>query len=346
MGWTVADAETVIKDQREFERLVILARSAWPDAFSESVFAGTPGGTSVIHFKDDVPSDAWDLVAAANFPLDLLPGAQFNESELVKDVQLATNHLDAAGYEVFAVSYNDGHLDVALEEGVSDPGLAGVVTVPVVITYGSDPAILDNAGRGGARTGADCMSAFTIRRPATGVVGVAQSGHCARSTLDNEDGTAIVTINSAANHMGAFGDFSWGVTPGVPDDIAFWARPLPNSNWVQRYTQSSVKADFSRGDWTCGFGRASVQPSVVRPAIRRCARVTSRVATLRTRQFPVFREQVKANDQVAISGDSGGPWSLGGRVHGVHSGRVWRNRAVFSRFYHLENLFSVELLTP
>jgi hypothetical protein len=345
MGWSFSSTVQHLIDQETFSALVHQLQGDYPTTFADSVFANVPGGTSNIYFKGSIPSGATAAASATGLSINLVGGAPYSADEMQQQIDYAGDYLDSKGYTNYVLSFVDDTLEVTIGNGQPAPSFPGTVTATVIVELSSNPvAWFDSAsGRGGmwAQTpgGSNtCTTSFTVRDVITSVTGVTTAEHCgALGTIANPfDPTDTTPVSFETEHFGVLGDFQWHSTPSRPDFAEFWSNQLGERRQV-----NSVARGFSRNDLTCFYGQASDQ--------RFCTRVRRTNATLRDTSYSLTRIRylVSTAGTLTVGGDSGGPWTVGSRAQGVHSGsgaRLGGRRAFFSKPTHVENILGVEIV--
>jgi hypothetical protein len=345
MGWSFSSTVQHLIDQETFSALVHQLEGDYPTTFADSVFAPIPGGTSEVYFKGAVPAGATSAANATGLTISLNGNAPYSAADMEQQIDYAGDYMDSKGYTNYVLSFVDDTLEVTVGNGQPAPSFPGTVTANVVVELSSNPVVwLDSrSGRGGMWTQNPlgnnwCTTSFAVRDENTGVEGVSTAEHCgALSTISNPfDDSDTTTLTFEAEHYGNRGDVQRHSTDNRPDFAQYWATPGHQPRQV-----NSVARGFSRNDLTCFYGQASDQ--------RFCTRVRRTNATLRDTSYSLTRIRylVSTAGTLTVGGDSGGPWTVGSRAQGVHSGsgaRLGGRRAFFSKPTHVENILGVEIV--
>lgn len=201
-------------------------------------------------------------------------------------------------------------------------GLGNSVRVTVEVTAdleAGEDANLYGGGRlelqGSGTLG--CTGGFNVSQ-GVGVHGVLTAGHCNDAlTHENYPGSAETTLYGQAAHLGYWGDFQWHTSNGFELDDFYY-----NAGVVRDVAAVGTPV---KGQTLCAFGHMTYGAWCdVVYQLDHCNGSACRLVAM--------------ENDIAQSGDSGGPWYYGSTAYGVHQGYKWwfGSRDVFSRADYVE----------
>ncbi len=263
------------------------------------------------------------VVRASGLEVQLHEGFPVSEVELGARVEKLARELDVLlpPSATFSVTFDaaDGNVVVTLPDELRDESStsSALSQEGARVKYVPDESVarphVDVRGGGKMMRNGElsCTTGFTVATAGAATTGVATAGHC--RDLDRYHGPAgnAADINFRDRHQGAYGDVEWFTTPNDPDRKEFYV----NFGGTNPHPVTSVSGEGSlnRGDFFCGFGRASGLG---------CANI--RRVTMDCR-YPdpdgLVGRMVQMDDNTKTFGDSGGPWFGGNTAAGIHSGQ-------------------------
>jgi hypothetical protein len=127
-------------------------------------------------------------------------------------------------------------------------------------------------------------------------------------------------------HRGPYGDVQWHTTP-THDDIAEFYSSSSGRRHVHGYIGT-----FHNGDYICKYGRFGGYD---------CSWIDDTSVSVTDEDGFRLERLVQADDNITVSGDSGGPWFLGNDAAGTTVGVItnfWgTERSVFSAIGYADN---------
>jgi len=157
-----------------------------------------------------------------------------------------------------------------------------------------------------------CTTGFTVKRLSDGVEGVATAAHCDNGNryINHHSG---VTLQRQAGQDGGSLDIEWHTTPGLDD--------LKKIKWHENGSETYIKGRVSRsnmviGNYVCVYANASNS--------YQCGKIVGKSYQPPTGDGqPHYETFIKVEEAVdTTGGDSGGPWFLGEKAYGIHTGTV------------------------
>lgn len=167
--------------------------------------------------------------------------------------------------------------------------------------YGGTAAVLSGTSQH------KCTMAFAVRRG--NIYGLLSAGHCPNNLdyVDPSSGTTSA-LTLVREYEGHYGDYAWYSTTG---SVAAQFHTSSHASG-RRYVTSIKSADqINIGDTYCFYGRATNRPS--------CGTVKYNNTCHRGGDHDVCN-QVRVRNVYGRYGDSGGPWYVGAKAVGVHTG--------------------------
>jgi hypothetical protein len=251
-------------------------------------------------------------------------------------------HLAGAGHRpVSAEVMPSGVIEVAAS-GAATPAsaLPPALREAVHVTFVARQVAGDLHGYGGARVndrsqGDRCTTGFSVEHQVTGETGVTTAAHC--DGMDEYEQPWSVTsfdFPFVDQHLGTSGDVEWHSTTGHIDVAEYYADGSPND----LRQVNSVETGVATNNIYCLYSHVGQQ--------RTCDGVRSTYVAIFT--TGLASNLVGMDDNNALPGDSGGPWSYGTEAAGSVVGWYWvpfGNHDAWSRGWSYDNALDVEILT-
>lgn len=314
-GISYEDAVARYGWQEEFSDALAVIKAKHPDGFATSSM-NEDGGT--ITFKGSVPPDTLELLKGVSVPVDLRGDAPLSEAEVRQAVEsvhyavrkaslpksASTSYSPELG-AVLSTVYGDTKSD-SETEALRTIGSDALRSVGRELDVQVRTAPADQVGDDTIRGGAILTFAGTNTLQCT-------SGWPVRGTGGTTEG--LIT----AEHCDGDMDYSGR-------DVLTYQRRLP-------YSKGDIQYNSSTEDVGYGFYYAvgefrNIDGPVGNPSVDQLLCVFGRGSDVakcdNVHDLTSCRDEycnlVDMDDDRAVGGDSGGPWFLGSRFYGVHSG--------------------------
>ncbi|MFI6712428.1 S1 family peptidase [Nonomuraea sp. NPDC050478] len=344
-GWTLAQAAADRKAAEAVGDVAAKVARERPEIFVGSAVNPLPGGAPTLYVKG--PADAFvdRLVAGADVDIDVVDGQPYSFGELEERQLTVHKALVAYGFTSVATSVDivgAGRIPAQVTEtpGVDSRPEAVLSAMPQGLRPHIDLAVRDEPvtslefGFGGERVrggGSQCTSGWPIL--ANGVLpGITTAGHCdGMNEIDWTDAGLSFPITPQFQHRRAWGDVEYHF--GVPVLAGIF---YASSADVREARSVEPVAAISLGESVCQYGRSS--------NVRHCTPdVDSVSVTCTFAPFPFPTERLVGTDNdVGISGDSGGGWSFNDTAYGSHVGNC-DNGEVFSAADYYDEALGVQV---
>jgi hypothetical protein len=330
-GWGLEETRAHMRVQHTFGDLLAMLAGRYPETIAGGVMASTPGAASTISFKGTVPAPAADAVASSGIPVILKGGSRYSTTEIRQRSRAVIDYLVAAGHSTVGAAVVPGdRIEVTVVGAPSvNPVLPAELRDGVRITVVNGPVQRSYHSRGGAEMMSNhvfggCTSGFTVIK--NGHPGVTTAGHCVGIDAIHDHVAGIgIAAYLEDSHVGMLGDVQWRTTGhNAPAEYHATATEIRPVTSVKTYTS------IAHGDYYCMYGRASNH--------RVCDRVYSTYSSY-TANGVYIAALVAMDDDYAMPGDSGGPWSYENEAIGTVSGSFF----LVDNFKHV---FSVASLFP
>lgn len=368
-GTTVVEARERLLQLKTIGDVFAALKARFPSTFAGGWIKHEPALEGVARFKGVVPVDARDVVDACQRDsrcAGASPGSSWTQVPGVTHVALVTVvggaarslaelswfadvvHADiVAQWDTSVVTSYDvssGGVEVSIEtplhlRDLSDAELRHLLPpsakdAAVTVMFSIEPVAGDEHTYGGAKTPYDggsgyCTTAFAVVK--SGTRGFLTAGHCSndRSYQQPSDG-ATYNAPYQSQHRGDWGDYQWHTT-GHAEYAEFYSssthrRDVINGQW-----------NIEQGDYLCVYGRRTGYS---------CSDVY-RTSVTNTFDGFTHKRLVAMEEHETDGGDSGGPWFIGERAAGTHSGWKtiwWKKRSTFSRIGYMDEALGLSLL--
>jgi hypothetical protein len=329
--------------QDAFGALTEAIERSFPARFSAAEFAEVPDGRSYLRFKGSVPAGAQALAAESGLNVGLTGGRPYTAQELQDRSVAVVEFFAGAGFpEIGSAVLADGTIEVAIN-GQPKPGVGLPVSLQsgVTVRYRDGAVTVNEHTYGGAyiHDSGGCTTGFVVENLSTGETGVSTAAHCSSSDgiyhyhQPETDDTYDAYFED--EHEGWYGDVQWHTTPHQKL-AAYYADANP---WDFREV-NSVETSATINNTYCLYSREQ--------GTRTCDQVYSNFVNSFTFSGGLVSNLVAMDDEHAVGGDSGGPWSYSTEAVGVHRGEqwiwfVWRD--TWSRAWLFDSAIGVEVLT-
>ena len=333
-GWTIEEAVTHRALSDAFGKVQQRVATARPELYAGAALSDLPGGTPTLYIKGEADDFVWDLVAAADFPIDVADGRPYSWLELEERSIRLNRQLAGLGFQEIATTFDErtsvveayvtrvpGLLATAEEVLAALPAELGSNTL---VRLSDDAVAADLSAFGGMWVRDDgfneCTSGWSVTDGA--VTGVTTAGHCNGINQIDHPGHAVHNLTHVDEHRGVFGDVEWKTSAQAePDDFYATATSIRDVASVE------PRANITVGEAICVYGRSSNSRDCSHRVLR-----TSISCTV----SGVFNDRLVGMDawNTTIGGDSGGGWSFNFTAYGSTKGVCTINGA-------LRNVFSV-----
>ncbi len=338
-GISVAHARAALDHQERMDVLQEKIHDLNPEAYGGAVHAPLPEISTIIYVKGDVSKEARALVAqetltirdgsgpAGHQVLDVpepsveIKASVFSLRDMEDMSNRATDGLRQAGLTDFSTGANNrsGTIEIELsdadlervrktaDEVVASLELPAQALGTTQIVRG--PVFTDTHSYGGAQLteGAinRCTSAFVVERISNGVDGVLTAEHCVSNPLTKYNGSYHIYHQGSA--LKSLGDAAWYTTTHNEYNQFYY------TNCCRR-TVTSLKNHLYMdvGDLVCRYGRVTGNGSGCKTIKQLFVSATSNNGT--------YSSLIRTHPSGSDSGDSGGPWYVGGTAWGIHKG--------------------------
>lgn len=312
--------------QNNFTAAVDAIRAQYPESFAGARITGGPSAEARIEFTGDIPVGVDRMLSGVPVDVELLGAAPRNEKRMQSLVRAAHHAAQASTSSVVGTELaENGKLVVTVHGGTADDRSRGadvraaaeraVAGAGVLVELMSAEPLVNGGSQVNVYGGgslSSCTAGFTVRRTSGTEKGIVTAEHCADSQY--YQGYSV---------------------------LRYVNRLVPNTGDIQymRITGATAGRYFYND-----VGRLSAQTRfntpVVGMAICKFGKTTGKDCTTVRDTFTCrgsYCNLVSTKDYVTEGGDSGGPWSYGTTVYGVHSGyhtSVFFRRSQFTPVYN------------
>lgn len=342
-GWSLEATRQHMAAQDAFGDLHEQIEAQFPAKFAGAEFAMSPGGRSYLRFKGAVPTAARSLATGSGLNVALTGGRMYSATELQDRSVAAVQFFADAGYQqVGSAVLADGTIEVAVSgQPKSGVSLPPQLSAGVIVRYASGDVVVNEHTYGGAYLHANggCTTGFVVESLSTGETGVTTAAHCGSSGgiyhYHEPETTEAYDIYFEDEHEGSLGDVQWQSTPHL-DLAEYYADETP---WDLREV-NSVETSAAINNTYCLYSREQ--------GTRTCDQVYLNAINSYTFSGGLVSNLVAMDDENAVGGDSGGPWSYSTEAVGGHRGEQWiwfGWRDVWSRAWLFDSAIGVDVLT-
>ncbi|MEO3924228.1 hypothetical protein ABGB07_10260 [Micromonosporaceae bacterium B7E4] len=330
-GWTVAQARARHELAERVRPLHRAMATRLPDTYVGGILPDVPGESPTFLVKGKAPESVRAMVAASGLPIRIVDGQPYSAQELADRSRAVHGHLKAMGYTsvTTAAHIRTGQVmaTVTAKPGSALRATTVAEALPAALRTGLELDVVEGpanirhtslfGGLATTRPGAGllCTTGFSVSPG--GFVGVTTAAHCNNSEAVHNG--ARHPLNLFDEHLADFGDVEWSTTSGVPVTDDF----VGGSAEIRDVTGVRALADMMIGDQACVFGQST--------GLRRCSLIADLDVSITDRRGTSHR-QVAVRDNIAQSGDSGGPWFVGTVAYGTHVGNARVGDATVSAF--------------
>jgi streptogrisin C len=335
---TLGEARSRLAAQPSLDSALDRLERSFPERYAGGWIEHAPSYRAVARFKGVVPPGAGD-VAGPN--VALRGGAARSLAELTARADEVYEAVADLWGETVATTFDEqtGGIELSLEvptnlQALSDAQLRGLVPETarrpdVRLGFSDTPVYRSQHTYGGALLsgpGGSCTSGFGIRRLSDGAGGVLTAGHCSNDfDYFPADGSASYDTDWVDGHRGDYGDVQWHTT-----DHSEFAEFYDSSSG-RREVHGSISS-WHNGDYICHYGRYGGYD---------CSDVHDTNVSVTDDDGFHLKKLVEVDDNITVSGDSGGPWFLGYDAGGIHSGVItnaWgTERSAFSKIGYADD---------
>lgn len=324
-GWTVAEAAAQYRTAEVIGSIAERVAAERPDIFVGSALSVQPLGAPTLYIKGPADKFVRELVDASGMRIILADNQPFSFDELEARKLRVHDVLQAQGFHNISARVNitgGGRIpvEVTIEAGLSSMPTQILSSLPsdlrssIDLTVIDRPVGVDTTSFGGMLVtvsgNGNSTSGFSVVHTASGATGVTTAGHA-----PNAGSNGIVhpghnvshTLTFQAEHRGQWGDIQWHTTNyAEPDDFYL------NEFTIQDVVGIEARANISLNEVVCQYGRFSNDLD--------CSLVVFDVSEACTINGVFNDRLVLMNGITSTFGDSGGPWSYGGRAYGSQKG--------------------------
>lgn len=324
LGLSLTEARTRFSWQNDFTTAVDKIRKRYPNSFAGARMSAGSGVRAHVEFSGRIPSDISGMLEGLSVDVELLGGARRTEEE--KHALIRAAHYAAQGSTTNVVGtelVDDDTILVTLHgnadaragtraEQAAEQAISGQKVS--VKAAAADPLVASGSQLtvfgGGALD--DCTTGFTVRRTSGTEKGIITAEHCPDS--QNYRGSNVLRYVSRITANS--GDIQYMRITGATAGRQFY-------NDVNRLSNQDRLNTPTQGMAICKFGKVTGKD---------CTKVRD-TFTCRAQ----YCNLVSTDKYVTAGGDSGGPWSYGTTVYGVHSGYHTSGLAKRSQFTPVYN---------
>jgi hypothetical protein len=287
-----------------------------PDAFVGHALSDNLTDAPSLYIKGDADSFVRGLIDSAAYAVKLVDNQPFSFRELEHHSQLAHDAIREAGYLHVSTSFDirrEGRITIAVmrQPDLADDVDSILATLPEYLRSRTDITFADGHApneKGGAWGGMwvgyswegnQCTSGFSVKHLQSQVTGVTTAAHCDGIDYIKHPGWGFHNnFPFQAQHYGQWGDVEWH-SSSVAEPAKFYA----SSGGIYLVLSVEPVAGMGFNEEVCFYGRASNNPA--------CARIVNPSVSCGS-----VGRLVQLDREVAIEGDSGGPWYKGSKVYG------------------------------
>lgn len=344
-GYSLEEAMNRYGWGRNFSQLTAGLVDDYPDEYAGAAIE--KDGTAWIAFRGSPPDEALTLIDIFNRWLQRsgLTERDSGPVEVVFDRGFSEAEINRRTMDAHFAVYSS--VDGLLEVSTRYDQVSGVISMTIIVGESSDeqrvrdevtllvnsevrldvvsgPLAEDDAVHRGGQPTSTCTAGFVVYS-AQAVRGIATAAHCQDSQAMNG-----VTLPFVDEHNGSYGDMQWHSKPGevFPDD--FLAGSATTWNADNRDVASMGSPVVGMAIYK--NGRNGYRDLDEVKALGHCVNGACNL--------------VRVYQDLAVNGDSGGPWYFGNTAYGIHKGdnlHDWAIRDVFTRVDHLAIGMSVNV---
>lgn len=335
-GWTHEQAVRNHESAEAVGRVAAELAARRPEAFVGSAVSRDPDAPPTLFMKGPVDEVTRGMVAAENVAIEIADRQRYSFAELEQRSSAAVESIKVLRVAELAAAIDITRgviaiyvrpkpgitLDAAAVLSRLAPPLQRDVEVIVMdaqVTLSNPMAVVDASAVGGDGLTLNfalvCTSGFIVNMDGGGRA-IATAGHCAAisetSDLFQFDSPRLTLIGE---HRGANGDLEIHSARAFDDSPAsLLSQFFTDSEFTTtRVTGVEPRTSISVGEQICGFGQRTDE--------RVCETVTAvSIACGPTEGGFTHERMVQMSARLMRGGDSGGPWFVGGRAYGLHSG--------------------------